>query len=119
VDAVVGRLLDGLAPGDVLFVVSGFGMQPVSLGKRLLARALGEPPLTGTHEHAPDGFLLAYGTPVASGRLPVGSVLDVAPTMLYFLGVPVGRDLQGVARTDLFEEAFTAERPVTFIPSHW
>ena len=118
VDAVVGRLLDGLAPGDVLFVVSGFGMQPVSLGKRLLGRALGEPPLTGTHEDAPDGFLLAYGTPVASGRLPVGSVLDVAPTMLYFLGVPVGRDLQGVARTDLFEAAFTAERPVTYIPSH-
>jgi hypothetical protein len=118
VDEEIGAILDGLSADDVLMVVSGFGMEPVGFAKRWLARALGERDLTGTHERAPDGFLLAYGGPVKAGRLPVGSVVDVTPTILYLLGLPVGRDMDGYARTDLFVKAFTAERPITFIPSY-
>ena len=118
VDERVGAYLATLGPDDVLLIVSGFGMEPVSVVKRLLARALGERDLTGTHERGPDGFLLAYGGPVASGRLALGAVVDVTPTILYFLGLPVGRDMDGYARTDLFKRSFTAERPITFIPSY-
>lgn len=118
VDAQLERLLDGLGAGDVLIVASGFGIEPVTLGKRLLARALGQPRLTGSHEGAPDGFLLAFGGPVARARLPVGAVVDLAPTVLYLLGIPVGRDMDGVARTDLFRSEFSSSRPIAFIPSH-
>jgi hypothetical protein len=45
-------------------------------------------------------------------------VLDLVPTVLYFLGLPVARDMDGHARTDLFTGSFTAERPITFIPSY-
>ena len=38
--------------------------------------------------------------------------------LLYFLGLPVGRDMDGYARTDLFSQNFTAERPITFIPTY-
>jgi hypothetical protein len=93
-------------------------MEPLSPEKRLLERLVGNPSLSGTHEGAPDGFLIAYGRMVRSGRLPLGSILDVAPTLLYFLGLPVGRDMDGYARTDLFVQAFTTERPITFIPSY-
>jgi hypothetical protein len=99
-------------------VISGFGMQPVSPIKRLAGRVLRDPEVSGTHENAPDGFLLAYGTTVEPGRRQRGSIVDVAPTILYFLGVPVGRDMDGYARADLFTRLFTAERPITFIPSH-
>ena len=99
-------------------MVSGFGMDPVPVSKRLLARLLGERELTGTHEYGPDGFLLAYGTNVAPGRLPRGSVVDVAPTVLYYMGLPVGRDMDGHARTDLFLPAFALEQPVRYVASH-
>ena len=118
VDADVGIAIDALAPGDVLLVVSGFGMQRVHPAKALLARLLGDPRMRGTHERAPDGFLVAYGSDVQPGRLPRGSVVDVTPTILYFLGLPVGRDMDGFARTDLFTTAFTAERPIAFIATH-
>lgn len=118
VDAHLGVLIDRLGPDDVLMVVSGFGMEPVSLAKRLLARVLGEPRHTGTHEHGPDGFLLAYGALVAPGRLPVGTIVDVAPTILYYLGLPVGGDMDGYARTDAFRRGFTVDRPITFIRSY-
>jgi predicted AlkP superfamily phosphohydrolase/phosphomutase len=118
IDAEIGAAIGRQAPGDLLLVVSGFGMQPVNPVKRLAARMLRDPDVTGTHENAPDGFVLAYGTPVAAGRKQRGSIVDVTPTILYFLGVPLGRDMDGYARADLFTRDFTAERPITFIPSH-
>jgi predicted AlkP superfamily phosphohydrolase/phosphomutase len=117
-DAQVGRFLDGLAPDDVLLVVSAFGMEPMSLSKRLLERIVGNAAISGTHEGAPDGFVLAYGAPVQPGRPGRASVVDIAPTILYFFGLPVGRDMEGFARTELFRPTFTAERPVTYIPSY-
>jgi hypothetical protein len=93
-------------------------MEPLSPGKRLLERVLGNEELSGSHESAPDGFLLAYGTDVKPGRFQRASVFDVAPTILYFLGFPVARDMDGYARTDIFVRAITGERPITFIPTY-
>jgi predicted AlkP superfamily phosphohydrolase/phosphomutase len=118
IDAMLGAVAKQQAPGDLLLVVSGFGMEPTPLSKRLLARLLGNAELSGTHETAPDGFLIAYGTNVAGGEVPRGSIVDLAPTLLYYMGVPVGRDMDGFARTDLFTPTFAFEHPVKYVGSH-
>jgi predicted AlkP superfamily phosphohydrolase/phosphomutase len=118
IDDAIGRAIDDLGSQDLLLVVSGYGMEPLSLVKRIVERIIGDPSVNGTHESAPDGFLMAYGASVANGRLPRASVVDIVPTVLYFLGLPVGRDMDGYARTDLFRPEFTAERPITFIPTY-
>jgi hypothetical protein len=118
VDAEVGLALGSLAPGDLLLVISAFGMQRLHPVKELLARAVGDLAIRATHERAPDGFLIAYGTSVRADRLPRGSIVDVTPTILYFLGLPIGRDMDGFARTDIFTSEFTAERPIAFIATH-
>jgi arylsulfatase A-like enzyme len=115
VDVIVGRALATLGPDDLLLVVSGFGMEPLPVGKRMLERYLGTPELSGTHEDAPDGFMLAYGAVVAPGRKSRASVVDVVPTILYFLGLPVAHDMDGRARIDLFRREFSEGRPVTGI----
>ena len=119
VDEAIGRAIDDLGPDDLLLVMSGFGMEPLSIGKRVLERVIGDPDISGTHEAAPDGFLMAYGSMVARTRqLRRASVVDVVPTILYFLGLPVARDMDGYARADLFRQSFTEERPITFIPTY-
>ena len=121
VDMLVGREIERLGPNDLLLVVSGFGMEPLSPGKRVLESIAGNPQISGTHERAPDGFVLAFGPTVEPRALATAaraSVVDVAPTLLYFLGLPVGRDMDGFARTDLFKPAFTSDKPVTYIPSY-
>jgi hypothetical protein len=122
IDDEVGRVAAGLEPGDLLLVVSGFGMTEESLMKRWLARRLGWllrlRDWTGTHEYAPDGFLLAYGSNVARADLPRGALVDVAPTILYYIGLPVGRDMDGQPRTDIFLRTFTIEHPVGSIETH-
>jgi len=119
IDAAIGRAMATLGPEDLLLVVSGYGMEPLGLGKRLLERMVGDPDLSGTHENGPDGFLIAYGASVGRNRnLPRGSVVDLVPTMLYFMGLPIGRDMDGFARTDLFQPAFSESHPITFIPTY-
>jgi Type I phosphodiesterase / nucleotide pyrophosphatase len=118
IDGEVGADLDAIQPGDLLMVISGFGMQPMNPVKQAIGRLLGDPDFSGTHERAPDGFLIAYGTAAEPGRRQRGSIVDVAPTALYFLGLPAARDMDGFARSDLFTRAFTAQRPIVFIPSY-
>jgi hypothetical protein len=122
IDDEIGRVMTGLESGDLLLVVSGFGMTEQGLTKRLLAKRLGWllrlRDWTGTHEYAPDGFLIAYGSNVAKAELPRGTLVDVAPTILYYLGLPVGRDMDGLARTDLFQRTFTIEHPAWSIETH-
>jgi hypothetical protein len=117
-DGEVGRAARLLAPGDLLIVMSGFGMQPTSVTKRLLARLLARQDVSGTHEPAPDGFLMAYGSHVASGQFARGTIVDLAPTVLYYLGVDVGKDMDGFARTDLFLPTYVLEHPVKYVASH-
>jgi len=119
IDDAIGRAIPVLGPDDLLLVVSAYGMEPLGLWKRLIEKLIGDPEMSGTHETAPDGFLMAYGATVARRRLLArASVVDVVPTVLYFLGLPIGRDMDGYARTDVFQPSFTEERPITFIPTY-
>ena len=117
-DAVVGRLFASLQPEDLVILVSSHGMEPLTPVKRVLERLVGDPLVSGTHERAPDGFVMAFGAGVRAGRPERGSIADIAPTVLYYLGLPIGRDMDGRARTDFFTPAFTSTRPVTFIPTY-
>jgi hypothetical protein len=81
--------------------------------------------LTGTavsaasHGEAPDGVLLMAGEGIRPGATPAGaSVLDVTPTLLYLMGLPVARDMEGRVLTEILEPAFARQNPVTFIPSY-
>ncbi|MCC6163924.1 MAG: alkaline phosphatase family protein [Acidobacteria bacterium] len=117
IDREVGRMLSRLAPDDLLLVVSGYRVESPSPFERLRDRIVDDAGLAAEASRS-DGFMLAYGRHVAPGRKSVGAIVDVLPTVLYYLGLPVGRDMDGYARTDLFVPALTTERPVTFIRSY-
>ncbi len=91
VDRLIGELVAENRPGDVVMIVSdhGFeaGMQPYRKGV-----------LSGTHKSdaALDGIFIASGGPVRRGtRLPSVSILDIAPTALYLLELPIAKNLRG------------------------
>ena len=46
------------------------------------------------------------------------ALVDVMPTLLYAMGLPIARDLDGKVLTGAFENAFLARRPLTFVPSY-
>ena len=68
--------------------------------------------MSGTHADAPDGLLLAVGDGIRAGAMLHGaSVLDVAPTILYLMGLPVARDMEGRVLTEMLDERLRPRPP--------
>ena len=68
---------------------------------------------------APDGLLLLAGEGIKAGELlDRAALVDVLPTLLYAMGLPIARDIDGEVLTGAFENAFLARRPLTFVPSY-
>jgi len=97
-DEALAELRALFSDPTIVIVVSDHGIVPV-----LPEGSLG--PNSGTHDDGPDGVWLAAGPGIAGGR-DAGriSMVDVAPTVLHMLGLPVPRDLSGRVATELFEK---------------
>ena len=99
----------------ILAVVSAYGAE----GRRdRLSLSGDDAELEGRFGLAPDGALLLYGEGIQPGALITGArLVDVAPTLLYALGFPSARDLDGQVLTAAFDKGFLARNPVTILPS--
>lgn len=123
-DAVLGSLIQA-APADVnVIVVSDHGMRPIRQNARYR-----KPALSGGHLSAPPALLVAAGPdirraggqtrgPTPERRSPLGSILDVTPTLLALLGIPVGRDMDGEPMPSLLSRDFLAAHPVREVAGH-
>jgi predicted AlkP superfamily phosphohydrolase/phosphomutase len=105
-EAFPGKYTDA-APDVILRLRDGGFVSTVR--SEVLLSPRGEP--VGTHR--PEGIFLARGQAVAKGSsLPEISVLDVTPTLLYALGLPVPEDLEGRVLREVFESQFVQAHPI-------
>jgi predicted AlkP superfamily phosphohydrolase/phosphomutase len=74
--------------------------------------------LSGTHTESTHGVFFAAGPDIARGARIAGiHVHDVAPTLLYGLGLPVAENFAGRAWTELYTEEFRRGHPLRRIRS--
>jgi predicted AlkP superfamily pyrophosphatase or phosphodiesterase len=85
-DALIGRLVEGYGPDDLVLVVSDHGFEA----------GVGLTVLTGSHDtlKAVDGVLFARGRGIPADW-PAGpvNVYEIAPSVLAFAGLPIARDM--------------------------
>jgi hypothetical protein len=118
-DTIVGEYLSKRQPNETIVVLSGHGMEPLTLTRRVIEPFKGNPHLSGFHANAPDGLLILSGAGIGAGRkLQRASVVDVIPTLLYLMGLPLGQDMDGTLLTDVLTEDLVRSQPVTFISSY-
>ncbi|MEM9290515.1 MAG: alkaline phosphatase family protein [Acidobacteriota bacterium] len=115
-DAFLQELWEGLPRPAVLAVVSPAGARPHSLAARLLTAA----PSQGSRvDSDADGLLLVYGDGARGGeRLAEGRTVDVVPTLLWALGYPVARDMDGQVLTPAFDTEALGRPSLAFVPSY-
>jgi hypothetical protein len=66
-------------------------------------------------DHRMEGILLGVGDAFGKGRrVEPHSILDIAPTVLHLLGLPVPRQMDGKVAEGFLREGYTAERPVEY-----
>ncbi len=103
----------------LLAVVSSYGVNPQGGWRRVWGQMSPGAALGGEFQGGPDGVLLLYGEGIRPGALLTGArLVDVAPTLLYGLGFPLSRELDGQVLTAAFDKRFLASNPVAFFPSY-
>lgn len=118
-DRFLAQLWSSIPPPRLLAVVSAYGVEPPGALRRAWSELGREPLLAGSFHGAPDGVLILYGDGVHAGALLTGArLVDLAPTLLYGIGAPVARDLDGRVLTAAFERSYLARRPLSFLPSY-
>jgi hypothetical protein len=118
-DQILGKYLASLKEDELLIVYSPHGIEILPLWKRFVEWILGNSAVSAYHEHAPDGVVFFYGKGVSRGKTLEGMrLIDIIPTLLYYLGLPVGKDMDGVVQSQIFVKEFTEENPVFPISSY-
>lgn len=74
-----------------------------------------KPVVRGTHY--PEGIFFAHGAGIRKGvKLEAHSIIDVAPTVLYSLDLPVPSNMSGKTALTVFEDAYVKENPLEVGP---
>jgi predicted AlkP superfamily phosphohydrolase/phosphomutase len=73
---------------------------------------LGQTNLSG--DHALHGILLACGSHIRHRTVTGAQIIDVAPTILHLLDLPVPQDMDGRVLVDCLDDDFTSTRPVRY-----
>ncbi len=101
-DEQLGRLLEQSDEKTVTIIVTDHGQVP--------AKRHGN--------HADNGFIILSGGPIARRILPSSNLVDLTPTLLYLLDLPMGADMDGHVLTEAMEPDYLVEHPVRFVPSY-
>jgi hypothetical protein len=123
IDELVSEQVGLAGPAATVMVVSAHGVEPVSTWERfahqlLPARDDLEPVPTGSWSRGPDGLLIIRGEGIATGaKIEDAGIVDVLPTLLYLLGVPIERDLKGTLLRRFFVREFLESHPVQLVPA--
>lgn len=108
-DGVIGGFIDRLGPEDTLFVLSDHGFRPIYDPRR---------PTTSGH-HRLEGILAVFGHAAYRGtRFDNARLVDVLPTLLSVLDVPISLDLEGQTLRGAIDPRFAERHPPGFVDDY-
>ena len=116
-DELLGQLLERIdLDTTAVMVVSDHGFKS---GDRRIRSEQTVDIRKAPFDHEPEGIFLAAGPHIRhSATIDGASVLDIAPTLLHYLGLPVAKDMDGKVLEDLFEPGFGKSHPIRYVASY-
>lgn len=99
------------APDIVFFLGNGECLADVKLSGRLWQ---GVDWITGRGTHRKDGMFLACGAGIGKRHRAEMDIIDLAPIVLFLLGLPIPDDMDGKVRTDILDESLLGGRRPEF-----
>jgi hypothetical protein len=118
-DEVIGKYLAAKKDNELLVVYSPHGIDYLPVWKRMVELVLGNPRISAFHENAPKGVVFFYGKGISPGKnIENMKIVDMTPTFLHYLGLPLGKDMDGIVNSSIFKSSFNMDNPVLYISSY-
>jgi tetratricopeptide (TPR) repeat protein len=113
-DELLGELLRAAGPDALIMILSDHGFRTGSGRPGFPPSTKGQP----EEWHRDWGVLVLHGPGIRAVALPDSSIYDVAPTLLYVLGLPLADDMPGRLVDAAFDPAIVRQRPPAHIRSY-
>ena len=131
-DEAIGDILAEISEPASVIVISDHGMHGTNQDEIFVTEGAPLKINSGAHGDAPPGVIIASGRylkdasaePLAWDSLTsdeittIGSVYDLAPTVLALKAMEIGSDMDGVVLESLFEDGFLEDHPPSFVRTH-
>ena len=115
-DDLIGRILRAAGPGTTVMVVSDHGFKT---GSDRPADVLPFTTQQPVEWHRENGIFILSGPGARRARLASRATLfDIAPTLLYLLGLPASEEMPGRVLLEAIDPSFASSHPPRAIPSY-
>ena len=120
IDKAIGRLMERVDENTIIIIVSDHGMGPWIKGP--LDTFIGKIAtryVFNSANHRKNGIVIISGKNINKGyEIKKANLFDVTPTILYLMGLPVGRDMDGKVLIDAIDKEFLKKYPLEYISSY-
>jgi len=99
------------APDIIFFLREGEYIADVQPSERVLVERGWD---TSFGSHRFEGILMAYGDDIRAGTVSGARLVDIAPTLLNVIGLPINDDMDGVVLKDIFNKGFLKDNSPSY-----
>ncbi|MFC2140712.1 hypothetical protein ACFLQP_00255 [Acidobacteriota bacterium] len=113
-DSIVGNLMTTTGDDELLVILSFFEYEPLPLWRRILVHLFGQRDVYVYKSLNSQGTILMYEKEAFKRdySLKTISIYDIYPTLMYYTGFQLSRDLQGEVLREIFTDEFLLNNPI-------
>lgn len=113
-DSIIGNLISTTGDNELLVILSFFEYEPLQVWRRILVNLLGKKDIYVYKSLNSTGTILLYEKKALKKDYPLKtiSIYDLFPTLLYYSGFQLSRDLQGEVIKEIFTDEFLLNNPI-------
>jgi hypothetical protein len=113
-DSIIGNLMSTTGDDELLVILSLFEYEPLPVWRRILVHLFGQRDVYVYKSLTSPGTILMYekGAIKRDYSLKSISIYDIFPTLMYYAGFQLSRDLQGEVLREIFTDEFLLNNPI-------
>jgi len=113
-DSIVGNLMSTTGDDELLVILSFFEYEPLPLWRRILVHLFDQRDVYVYQSLNSQGTILMYEKEATKRdySLKTISIYDIYPTLMYYTGFQLSRDLQGEVLREIFTDDFLLNNPI-------
>jgi len=113
-DSIVGNLMSTTGDNEMLVILSFFEYEPLPLWRRIIVNLFDKRNVYVYKSINSKGTILLYEKNVIKQdySLKTISIYDIYPTLMYYAGFQLSRDLQGEVLREIFNDEFLLNNPI-------